>query len=88
MMGLISGAVLHHGGSVTAVIPAAMVRAGGEGESRTGGHISLEEEGREKVSMTRIKARNVYISDLRKSDLIKGRICEGPRFFCFVDRPT
>lgn len=67
MMGLISGAVLHHGGSVTAVIPAAMVRAGGEGESRTGGHISLEEEGREKVSMTRIK---VYISDLRKSDLI------------------
>lgn len=55
MMGLISGAVLHHGGSVTAVIPAAMVRAGGEGESRTGGHISLEEEGRENVSQDQSK---------------------------------
>ena len=49
MMGIISGAVLHHGGSVTAVIPAAMIRGGGEGEPPTGGHIELEEEGREKV---------------------------------------
>lgn len=84
MMGLISGAVLHEGGSVTAVIPAAMVRAGGEGESSpTGGHIRLEEEGREKV---RGLEHYVYISDLRNSDL-EGRICE-PRIPCFVDRRT
>ena len=51
-MGIISGSVLQHGGSVTAVIPAAMLRAGGEGE-RTGGDaegpIQLDEAGREKV---------------------------------------
>jgi predicted Rossmann-fold nucleotide-binding protein len=50
LMGIISGTVLHHGGSVTAIMPAAMLRAGGEGEIPTGGHIELEEEGREKVS--------------------------------------
>jgi hypothetical protein len=51
MMGIISGSVLQHGGSVTAVVPAAMLRAGGEGE-RTGdaeGTIQLDEAGREKV---------------------------------------
>jgi predicted Rossmann-fold nucleotide-binding protein len=53
MMGIISGSVLQHGGAVTAVVPGAMLRAGGEGEgSATGATspIELEEEGREKVS--------------------------------------
>ena len=51
MMGIISGSVLQHGGAVTAVVPGAMLRAGGEGESTTGSTspIELEEEGREKV---------------------------------------
>jgi predicted Rossmann-fold nucleotide-binding protein len=51
MMGIISGSVLQHGGEVTAVVPGAMLRAGGEGESTTGSTspIELEEEGREKV---------------------------------------
>ncbi len=46
IMGLISGSVLNHGGTVTAVMPSAMLRGGGEG---TGGHIDLGEQGREKV---------------------------------------
>lgn len=49
IMGIVSGAVISHGGSVTAVIPSAMLRAGGEGDQTTGGHIDLAEEGREKV---------------------------------------
>jgi hypothetical protein len=50
MMGIISGSVLQHGGSVTAVVPAAMLRSG-EGESwiGSGRPIELEEKGREKV---------------------------------------
>jgi hypothetical protein len=48
-MGIISGTVLQHGGSVTAIMPAAMLRGGGEGDAATGGHIELEEVGREKV---------------------------------------
>jgi hypothetical protein len=48
-MGFISGAVLGHGGSVTAVVPSAMVRAGGEGDQTAGGHIDLAEEGYETV---------------------------------------
>ncbi|KAI0283869.1 lysine decarboxylase-domain-containing protein [Russula brevipes] len=48
-MGMISGAVLQHGGSVTAVVPSAMLRAGGEGDRKTGGYIELQEKGREKV---------------------------------------
>jgi predicted Rossmann-fold nucleotide-binding protein len=58
IMGIISGAVLQHGGSVTAIMPAAMLRAGGEGEpSPTGGHIELEEKGREKVRTSVLKKR-------------------------------
>jgi len=51
MMGIISGSVLQHGGSVTAVVPAAMLRAGGEGERTCSSMspIQLEEKGREKV---------------------------------------
>lgn len=51
-MGIISGSVLQHGGAVTAVVPGAMLRAGGEGEGTATGAtslIELEEEGREKV---------------------------------------
>lgn len=53
IMGVVSGAALQHGGSVTAVIPSAMVRAGGEGEeleSSSRWYIELEEKGRENVS--------------------------------------
>jgi len=49
MMGIISGAVLQNGGSVTAVIPEAMVRAGGEGDNAGKKYIELSEKGREKV---------------------------------------
>jgi len=49
MMGIISGAVLQNGGSVTAVIPEAMMRAGGEGEGGGKKYIELAEKGREKV---------------------------------------
>lgn len=58
-MGIISDSVLQHGGSVIAVVPDAMLRAGGEGEqSQKGatwgaiGHDKLEEKGRDKVSTT------------------------------------
>ncbi len=54
IMGIIADSVLQHGGSVVAVVPDAMLRAGGEGDPRdTWGHIGhneLEEKGREKVS--------------------------------------
>jgi len=53
-MGIISDSVLQHGGSVVAVVPSAMLRAGGEGEQRSTwgpiGHDELEEKGRDKVS--------------------------------------
>ena len=52
-MGTISGAVLKHGGSVTAVVPAAMLRGGGEGDPITGGHIDLGEESHETVQSLR-----------------------------------
>ncbi|KAH8991513.1 hypothetical protein EDB92DRAFT_1945854 [Lactarius akahatsu] len=54
IMGIISSAVLNHGGHVTAVVPSAMLRAGGEGEGdqATGGHIDLA-EGHEKVQLLR-----------------------------------
>jgi hypothetical protein len=50
-MGIISGSVLKHGGDVTAVVPAAMLRAGGEGERTCGtmSPVQLNEKGREKV---------------------------------------
>jgi hypothetical protein len=52
-MGIISDSVLQHGGSVIAVVPDAMLRAGGEGEQHSTwgpiGHDELEEKGREKV---------------------------------------
>jgi predicted Rossmann-fold nucleotide-binding protein len=54
IMGIISDSVLQHGGSVVAVVPDAMLRAGGEGEQRSTwgpiGHEELEEKGRDKVS--------------------------------------
>lgn len=50
-MGIISSTVLSHGGSVTGVVPAAMLRAGGEGEETTGGHVDLVEEGNKKVRL-------------------------------------
>ncbi|KAI9433832.1 hypothetical protein H4582DRAFT_2160321 [Lactarius indigo] len=49
IMGIISSVVLSHGGHVTAVVPSAMLRAGGEGDQNTGGHIDLAEEGHEKI---------------------------------------
>lgn len=53
-MGIISDSVLRHGGSVVAVVPSAMLRAGGEGEQRSTwgpiGHDKVEEKGRDKVS--------------------------------------
>lgn len=54
-MGVVSGAVLEKGGKVLGVVPAAMVKAGGEGdkgESETGAvHVVLNEEGREMVCL-------------------------------------
>jgi len=53
IMGIISDSVLQHGGSVVAVVPDAMLRAGGEGEQSSTwgpiGHEELEEKGRDKV---------------------------------------
>ena len=51
MMGIISGSALQHGGAVTAVVPGAMLRAGGEGDGTMSSMtpIALEEKGREKV---------------------------------------
>jgi predicted Rossmann-fold nucleotide-binding protein len=61
IMGIISGSVLQNGGAVTAVVPAAMLRAGGEGESASGtaSPIELEEEGREKVMSFSIRPPNL-----------------------------
>lgn len=55
IMGIVSDAVIAGGGSVTGVIPGAMLRAGGEGErvKSKGGpdrHVQLGGEGRESVS--------------------------------------
>lgn len=55
IMGIVSDAVIAGGGSVTGVIPGAMLRAGGEGErvKSKGGpdrHVQLGREGRESVS--------------------------------------
>ena len=79
-MGIISDSVLQHGGSVVAVVPDAMLRAGGEGEQHSAwgtiGHNELEEKGRDKVST---------ICDRRHWDkrvmsyiclIDQGRICE------------
>ncbi|KAI9509189.1 hypothetical protein F5148DRAFT_978676 [Russula earlei] len=49
MMGIISRTVLQNGGSVTAVIPSAMVRAGGEGDCPNPERY-LAEKGREKAT--------------------------------------
>ncbi|KAI0283871.1 hypothetical protein BC826DRAFT_171269 [Russula brevipes] len=51
MMGSISEAVLKHGGTITGVIPGAMLRAGGEGEGMPGDDIELEGKGRERVEL-------------------------------------
>jgi hypothetical protein len=50
MMGIISSAVLQHGGAVTAVVPSAIYQAGGEGERIPGLDIELEAKYRDKVS--------------------------------------
>lgn len=65
MMGIISGSVLQHGGAVTAVVPAAMLRAGGEGECR-GGAVSpvlLDEEGREQVKSSPLADYGIHTSE-------------------------
>lgn len=77
IMGIISGTVLNHGGSVTAVVPAAMLRGGGEGDqtldrNTTGGHIVLAEEGKETVQLLRYTG--VYPSELHDSTLNLGRV--------------
>ncbi|KAH9024157.1 hypothetical protein EDB85DRAFT_2075209 [Lactarius pseudohatsudake] len=60
IMGIISSAVLNHGGHVTAVVPSAMLRAGGEGEGdqTTGSHVDLA-EGHEKVVVDSMHERKV-----------------------------
>jgi hypothetical protein len=59
-MGVVSGAVLEGGGQVTGVVPFAMVAAGGEGEKApTSLNVVLDEAGREKVSMVKIKSNCV-----------------------------
>jgi hypothetical protein len=49
-MGVVSGAVLEHGGKVTGIVPYAMTIAGGESE-KVGSRVDvqLNEAGREKV---------------------------------------
>ena len=58
-MGIISDSVLRHGGSVIAVVPSAMLRAGGEGEQHSTwgpiGHDKLEEKGRDMVSTVYVR---------------------------------
>ncbi|KAJ6488471.1 hypothetical protein C8R47DRAFT_480055 [Mycena vitilis] len=50
IMGVVSGAVLEHGGKVTGVVPHAMVAAGGESEKGDSGlNVRLDEAGREKI---------------------------------------
>jgi hypothetical protein len=70
-MGIISDSVLQHGGSVIAVVPDAMLRAGGEGEQHSTwgpiGHDELEEKGREKVeSVSHIPC--LFCSQLKYTD--------------------
>lgn len=49
-MGVVSGACLEEGGSVTGIVPFAMVAAGGEKEkAKSGIMVHLNEVGREKV---------------------------------------
>lgn len=54
-MGVVSGAVLEHGGDVTGVVPYAMVAAGGEDDKTSGSPKTpsvtyvLNERGRERV---------------------------------------
>lgn len=54
-MGVVSGAVLEKGGQVLGIIPAAMIKAGGEGEKGETDpeevHVVLNEKGREKVRL-------------------------------------
>ncbi|KAH9978511.1 hypothetical protein BJV74DRAFT_859143 [Russula compacta] len=62
IMGVVSGAALQHGGSVTAVIPSAMVRAGGEGdelERPSRWYIELEEKGRENLIVNSMHERKL-----------------------------
>lgn len=54
-MGVVSGAVLEKGGKVLGIVPAAMVKAGGEGEKgepESGAvYVVLNEKGREMVRL-------------------------------------
>ncbi|KAI9454294.1 hypothetical protein BJY52DRAFT_1122850 [Lactarius psammicola] len=60
IMGIISGTVLNYGGHVTAVVPSAMLRGGGEGDEDTGGHIDLAEDGHEKVQLSAIVVDSMH----------------------------
>ncbi|KAH9961070.1 hypothetical protein BC827DRAFT_1132303 [Russula dissimulans] len=61
MMGIISSAVLQNGGDVTAVIPEAMVRAGGEGFNGKK-YIELDKKGREKIVVDSMHQRKVEMA--------------------------
>ena len=67
IMGIISSATLSHGGSVTAVVPSAMLRAGGEGDQTSGGHVNLSEEGYETVRSLRHAAGRLALRDSETS---------------------
>ncbi|KAH9020281.1 hypothetical protein EDB83DRAFT_2679488 [Lactarius deliciosus] len=68
IMGIISSVVLNHGGHVTAVVPSAMLRAGGEGDQTTGGHIDLA-EGHEKMTSVVVDSMHE-----RKVEMVR-RVC-------------
>jgi hypothetical protein len=71
-MGIVSGAVLEHGGHVTGVVPFAMVAAGGEGDKADGTTKTpavaylLNEKGREKVSCTPILYIFRYLTEVNR----------------------
>ncbi|KAH9032372.1 hypothetical protein EDB83DRAFT_2543688 [Lactarius deliciosus] len=77
IMGIISSVVLNHGGHVTAVVPSAMLRAGGEGDQTTGGHIDLA-EGHEKLggSELHLNLDDVVVDSMheRKVEMVR-RVC-------------
>ncbi|KAH9161537.1 hypothetical protein EDB89DRAFT_2248329 [Lactarius sanguifluus] len=68
IMGIIASTVLNHGGHVTAVVPSAMLRAGGEGDQTTGGHIDLA-EGHEKMTSVVVDSMHE-----RKVEMVR-RVC-------------
>ncbi|KAH9970366.1 hypothetical protein BGW80DRAFT_1176218 [Lactifluus volemus] len=62
MMGTVSGAVLKHGGTVTAVTPTAILMAGGEGERISVGGIELGEKGHERIVVDSMHQRKVEMA--------------------------